>query len=272
MRRRRTARGSTAPLTARGTTMSDVEYAAWLDAHTWAPSAASGLAVQSDLSPAAWLLPRLVPDSFDVNMTSPQGYDAYARILFPFVGPGTRAGDTLGPTEHVSWQMLAKRNGRAFHPLVEEETVNAGPDADDLDVSRSLASEQVDALLPVLARHTASSSGWFLLWDGYGNLRRSVFDGLETVVHPMRNYYLFRGPLAAFGEFPEGPDYCWPDDFSWCLSGDTDFVWAYLAGSEECVDEVLTLPVLDAVRTEPTNPARFGMDLINPRPGTHEPG
>jgi len=66
-------------------------------------------------------------------------------------------------------------------------------------------------------------------------------------------------------ELPEDPDYWWPDDYAWCLSGDTDFHWAYLAGSEVCVNEVLDTPVLDAVRTEPTNPAVSGMDRINPR-------
>lgn len=82
----------------------------------------------------------------------------------------------------------------------------------------------------------------------------------------MRNYYLLSGPFRAFGDFPEDPDYWWPDDHAWCLTGDTDFHWAYLAGSEACVSEVLDVPVLDAVRTAPANPARFGMDRINPRP------
>lgn len=222
--------------------------------------------IETELAPAAWLLPRLVPGSFEVHMTAPEGYDAYVRILFPFVGPSTMVADRWAPEAHVSWRMLAERNGRAFHPLVEEETVNVGPDAGDLRASTSLAKEQLAALLPVLGRHTSSSSGWFLLWEGYGELKRSVFDGAPTVAHPMRNYYLLSGPLGAFGEFPEDPDYWWPDDHAWCLTGDTDFHWAYLAGTEACVGEVLSAPALDAVRTEPANPARFGMDQINPRP------
>ena len=149
--------------------------------------------------------------------------------------------------------------------LVEEETVNVGPDAGDLRASPSLARAQLAALLPILGRHTSSSSGWFLLWDGYGEIKRSVLDGVPTVAHPMRNYYRLRGPLDAFGEFPEDPDYWWPEDHAWCLTGDTDFHWAYLAGTEACVCDVLDAPVLDAVRTELANPVRFGMDQINPR-------
>ncbi|MGH9056369.1 MAG: hypothetical protein ACRDYY_11000 [Acidimicrobiales bacterium] len=187
-------------------------------------------------------------------------------MLFPFIGPSRRVGDGWAPEEHISWRTLAERNGRVLHPLVEEETVNVGSDADDYRFSTSLASDQLAALLPILGRHTSSEGGWFLLWEGYGDLRRSAFDSVPTVAHPMRNYYLLRGPLGAFSEFPEDADYWWPEDQAWCLTGDTDFHWAYLAGSEACVNEVLDVSVLDAVRTEPANPARFGMDQINPRP------
>jgi hypothetical protein len=266
VRRRRDPRRSIGPLTTKDTALTDDAYARWLEQHTWAPSSECGLAIEAELSPAAWLLPRLVPGSFEVHMTSPEGYEAYARILFPFVGPRTRVGDSWAPEERISWHALAERNGRAFHPLVEEETVNVGSDASDYSVSASLAKEQLATLLPILGRHTSSTRGWYLLWEGYGDLKRSVFDGFPTVSHPMRNYYLLRGPLNAFGEFPEDPDYWWPDDRAWCLSGDTDFHWAYLAGSETCVNEVLDAPVLDAVRTEPANPAHFGMDQINSPP------
>ena len=153
MRRRRDPRRSIGPLTAKGTALTDDAYATWLEQHTWAPSNESGLAIEAELSPAAWLLPRLAPGSFEVHMTSPEGYAAYARILFPFVGPNTRVGDSWAPEEHISWHALAERNGRAFHPLVEEETVNVGSDASDYSVSASLAKEQLATLLPILGRH-----------------------------------------------------------------------------------------------------------------------
>lgn len=84
-------------------------------------------------------------------MTSPEGYDAYARILFPFIGPSRRVGDRWAPEEHISWRTLAERNGRVLHPLVEEETINIGADAQDYRVSTSLAKEQLAALLPILS-------------------------------------------------------------------------------------------------------------------------
>lgn len=111
-------------------------------------------------------------------MTSPEGYDAYARILFPFIGPSRRVGDRWAPEEHISWWTLAERNGRVLHPLVEEETINIGADAQDYRVSTSLAKEQLAALLPILARHTSSDGGWFLLWEG---LRQSQPVGARSL-------------------------------------------------------------------------------------------
>jgi hypothetical protein len=75
-------------------------------------------------------------------------------------------------------------------------------------------------------------------------------------------------PLSALGEFPNDPNYFWPDDRAWCLCTDTDFDWAYLAGSTGCIEEVLTVPVLDAYATTPENPARAGMDVVNDPHGT----
>jgi len=62
--------------------------------------------------------------------------------------------------------------------------------------------------------------------------------------HPSRNYCLLSGPLDPLGEFPEGLDHWWPAEYAWCLSGDTAPTWAYLAGSEVCVDGVLDTPEL----------------------------
>jgi hypothetical protein len=166
--------------------------------------------------------------------------------------------------EHITWRALAERNGRVLHPLVERETIELDSDAQDNDLLGSLAREQLEALLPILAGHTSSESGWYLLWEGFGDLNHSVLDRSEKVVHPMRRYYLLRGPLSAFREFPHDPNYWWPDDRAWCYCGDTDLDWAYLAGSASCIDEVLAVPVLDALRTQPEHPAHYGMDEGKP--------
>ena len=248
--------------------MSAEAYEAWLDANTWDPSRGTELTIESDLSPATWLEPRLAAGTFEVRMSAPQGFEAYCRIFFPFVMSSQDArGDTV--PEYVTWRELARQAGRTAHALMEHETIDVGPDGKmgHHQTDDSFSPEQLAALVAVLSRHTSSNDGWFLLWEGYGNLNRHAFrDDGPKVRHPMRNYFLLNGPLTAFDAFPRPPDYWWPGDRSWCVCTDTDFEWAYLAGSAGCLDEVLTQPIIDALRTQPENPARYGMDAINPRP------
>ncbi len=255
-----------APLLAAGQKMSRREYEQWLDAHTWDPARETELVVQDDLSAAAWLEPLLVPDSWQVRMTAPQGFESYARIFFPFSGEDILQDGVVGDWEEgVTWTELARRNGRTAHPLMEQETISDGQGA----CGSELADEQLTALLPILASHTSSTSGWFLLWDGFGDLNERVFSSRRArVKHSSRDYYLLRGPLASYADFPDGPSYWWPEDRAWCWSSDIDFAWGYLGGSAACLDEVLAVPVIDALPTTPDNPAMSGMDTINDPDGT----
>jgi hypothetical protein len=242
------------------------EYEAWLEAHNWYPSAESGLVVESDLAPAAWIESLLCERSFDVCMSVPQGFDAYARIMFPFTGQDVATDGAVTGQEYVTWTEIARRNGRVAHALMEQETIVAP--GQEVPCLNELADEQFAALLPILTRHTSSSHGWFLLWSGFGDLNQRVFGSRPTVTHPMREFYLLSGALPAYGNLPHDPNFWWPDDRAWCLGTDTDFSWAYIAGSAACVREVLSVPGLDAYETKPHNPARSGMDVINDPRGT----
>jgi len=164
---------------------------------------------------------------------------------------------------------MARRAGRTAHALMEHETIDVQSDGKtgNHQTNHSFSPEQFVALVEVLTRHSSSIDGWFLLWEGYGNLNRRAFhDVAPKVQHSMRNYFLLKGPLTAFDSFPTPPNYWWPGDRAWCVSTDTDFEWAYLGSSDACMDEVLSQPIVDALRTQPENPARYGMDSINPRP------
>jgi hypothetical protein len=155
---------------------------------------------------------------------------------------------------------------------MDEETVAQDPDghADDYQVGWELTAAQLETLRSILARHTSSSDGWFLLWDGFGSLDGDTFAGVAKVRQPMRDYYLFQGPLSAYDQFPNPPSYWWPDDKAWCYSTDTDFAWAYIAGTRTCIANVLVAPTIDAIATKPDNPARYGMDILN-RPARTTP-
>ncbi len=213
-----------------------------------------------------WLSPLLAQESFEVRMTVPQGFDAYVRIFFPFVGADIVKDNRAVDQEHITWTEMAHRSGRIAHALMEQETILEGPNGEDEYRTSygSMAPEQFDALFPILARHTASSGGWFLLWDGWGALNERAFNHSgPKVEHSTRNFYLLRGQLASYDDFPHEPNFWWPDDRAWCVCTDVDFDWAYLAGSAACVAEVLAVPIIDAYATKPENPAHSGMDVIN---------
>jgi len=255
---------------ASGSKMSRREYEKWRDAHTWDPSRKTELVVQTDLAPAAWIEPSLAASSSQVRATVPQGFEAYARIFFPFPGENIFKDGRFVDQEHITWTEMAKRTGRIAHSLMEQETIWRGPNGEaEQGCYGSLASEQFEALAPILTRHTSSSIGWFLLWDGWGDLNTRAFnyDG-PKVRHVARDYFLLRGPLCAWMDIPDDPNYWWPDDRAWCVRTDVDFDWSYLAGSARCVDEVLAVPVIDAFATRPENPACSGMDVINDPDGS----
>jgi hypothetical protein len=247
--------------------MSAREYEQWRDEHTWDPSRGTNLVLERDLTPASWLEPLLLEGSFEVRMTSPQGYEAYARMFFPFRDGTTVDADGRAVEQYISWSELAGQNGWTAHALMEQETITWHRATDEADLRKprsDLSPEQLEALLPILERHTSSTLGWFLLWHGFGDLNERVFNNKVPVVHhPMRDFYVLRGPLSSYRELPHGPNFWWPDDRVWCVSTDTDFVWSYVAASTACIEELLSVPVLDAFETRPENPARNGMDVIN---------
>ncbi len=99
------------------------DYELWRDAHTWDPSRDNRLVIQDDLAPAVWLAPLLVPDTHEVRMTVPQGFEAYARIFFPFIGADIELDGVVTGQEQISWTEMARRNGRVAHALMEHETI-----------------------------------------------------------------------------------------------------------------------------------------------------
>jgi len=77
------------------------------------PSGESGLGLEGDVAPAVWIQPLLVEDSLQVRMMAPQGFEAYARIFFPF-------------DNHIAGMEMARRNGRAGRALMKGDTIQAG--------------------------------------------------------------------------------------------------------------------------------------------------
>jgi hypothetical protein len=248
--------------------MTDQEYDAWVETHTWDPQRDSRrLTCSEDLGAAAWLEDKLSQGSFNVDMTAPGGYEAYARVFRPFQAKPVQNESGAWTQTYESWSEVARRNGRIAHPLMEESKIDvdsSGRPARRGSIKSRLTDDQTKRLISILEKHTTSQKSWFLLWDGFGDLNRRAFrDDVPKVQHPIRDYFLLEGPLAGFADFPEDPDYWWPEDQAWCYCTDTDFDWAYVAGSTPCVAEVLSDSILEALPTRPEDPAAEGMDTIN---------
>ncbi|WP_328535348.1 hypothetical protein [Streptomyces sp. NBC_00344] len=217
------------------------------------------LRVETDPGPARWLgEPRNHGAFGTVAGVCAPGFAAYARVLHPaslgerpvrWSAVGAAYGHEVVPG--TDWHTLIGMdrdypNAEVYGlPGVWDEHPAEGPTP--LGVAR--------ALIPVLARHTATSEHcWYGLWNGYG---RWDFDQLPSFATPGRDEVLLAGTLsdavspASLDEFAELPDLWWPQDRAWCLGGDVDLVSTYIGGSGELIDELLAAPELEAHRVAP---------------------
>jgi hypothetical protein len=200
--------------------MSAREYEQWRDDHSWDPARQPGLVLQADLEPAAWIEPRLPDRESPAPELLPLGFDAYARIFTEYL-------------EETADERRERVTEALWEPLPE-----VGQDEHEAH-SAFLPDNDLEPLLPILARHTSSPVSWFLLWHGHGNLNQRAFRQAPKVRHPIRDLYLLRGPHTAYQNFPESPNYWWPDDRAWCVCTDTDYAYYYVAGTAACVGEIL---------------------------------
>ena len=209
------------------------------------------------------------PGPFRVREQVPADYEAYLRILCPFVGAGImQDGKPIG--HHlVTWNATAVQNGRIPHRLMD--VVGIGPNHEDglhggNQPYQSLAPEQETQLFDILQRRTSSKSGWFLLWDG--DYHGSVGLPESSMVHDRESslrFCAFHGPLSAWDGFWSEPRWWWPDDKAWCFQTNIDLDMTnciYLGASQVCVEEILDNPIIEAVVAYPDDPAS-AMDTIN---------
>lgn len=114
-------------------------------------------------------------------------------------------------------------------------------------------------LLGALAPFTTTpETALFCLWEGYGGLEPCPPDVRKLAV-PNRNYYVYRGALAAGIEFTEPPlgaepEIVCPDDRAWVLGTDTDLDWYFFGGAEEAVSELVHVEELSVRRVQIDDP------------------
>jgi hypothetical protein len=141
-----------------------------------------------------------------------------------------------------------------------------------------LPKDQARRLAAVLGGFTSSTSIWFGVWEGWGDLQVGPSSSLilsataarkgrprkrhyqeagvvPAVDLPHRRYYLFRGQLdditESFGRWSWiSPNLWWPDDRAWFVATEIDLTSTYLGASASCVRAVLDDPAIEAASVE----------------------
>ncbi|MFJ6418774.1 hypothetical protein [Paeniglutamicibacter sp. NPDC091659] len=210
----------------------------------------------SDISPADWIATSTRPWEALASF-GPHGFPEHARLRFlpDPAYPGQSEGDA--------------------------ETAEDAPTETDL----------LRTALTTLASHTATPDEcYFALWEGWGSElfggdgawfvdgeTHAVTKGPQSapafpisvmnhpkVEIPNRSYYLFRGSIQDFGNWGAAelwpgqprfsmpnPAFIWPADHAWCIANDVDPHWAGIAARAKAIEQLLTTPSLDLVRTDP---------------------
>jgi hypothetical protein len=219
--------------------------------------------IAPDTDAANWIEPRLHGFALDVGSFVPDGFQAYARIHHR---PLRRLAD--GRLVPVSWKSIADANGRT----VDEELLASGLSGNPSHVSSSgevlwnevshfgsLSLQDTALLIETLRTQTKTPDRcWFGVWEGWANLW-PYWRNAPTFSVPARELHLLEGTIAdAFLSLGTTPwehlsaNLWWPDDNAWCVSSEIDFKWTYVGGSKDCVDKILSEPLLEAYRVVAT--------------------
>jgi hypothetical protein len=192
-------------------------------------SADGRVRLSTELEAAAWIAPRLGPFGVRIDSVVPAGFEAYARIFHPAIGPREK---------RATWAEVAAWAGKVMHPHAEFEQIErrikgegAGRTYGAEPRMGALEPELVGALAELLRHHTQSPERcWFCVWEGgwvqgpgsvlvsFGTpvyeraeIQREWASGWERsfsgdvstaprVRLPGRDYVLLEGPLDAVGE------------------------------------------------------------------------
>jgi hypothetical protein len=240
------------------------------------------LHVERDVEATEWLDLLLYPHApFPpvVGFIVPSGFQSYARLLHPARRFFGRSAEQSVP---LRWSEIAAVRGKTMHPEVQPQALIDNRDEFDYDHWKAISTgggewfppnewlEKTEglALVSLLRACTATvDDAWFMLWDGYGDLGPAIEGLPRGTIHRVpeppnvpaelvggtwayRHYLVFRGPLDAVSTWfewrTEGPNYLWPDDRAWIIATAIDGFSTYVGASEECIDQVLASPLLEA--------------------------
>jgi hypothetical protein len=188
----------------------------------------SRLNLVSDVSAGAWVRDRINDFGPVIGGMLPIGFDAYAKVLHPALGPGEA---------RTRWSEVAAWTGQLLDQNTWFQDLSQPIDPDDRRPTPwqqeptlgEIPEDLLAVLTDVLSGHTTSTHGWFCLWDGWacvhGSMVRSMSWPVDRPAAPgtptsyraspafppnvlegpkvrlsSRDYLLFQGPLDAANE------------------------------------------------------------------------
>lgn len=129
-----------------------------------------------DTTAGDWLIER-AGEWGSVGGVAGVGFAAYARILHPV--PAWRSDDTAKAPQTWGWAEVARRNGRAMHPLVQWFSLTDDEERlsfdDGWQVGQSEDGQLRPQLLSALTEHLAAATSTpdevtAAVWEGWGEL------------------------------------------------------------------------------------------------------
>jgi hypothetical protein len=231
-------------------------------AATWG----AGFGWLGDVSPAAWIGPRLHPFAQDIGSVIPQGFAAYARLFHPVELDGSR---------RERWSDVAARNGRVVHPEMQFHMI-ATPRGQTPSVNYNRGNQPRMGTIHVEERRilvdhlrTATTTPdlcWFAMWEGFGGLDDGVIR--ERVRLPNRNYLLYGGNIdralqSPMDPFDQSPNLWWPEDRAWFVAIEIDFDSTFVGGDDRLIAALVTDKRLEALPIALSVRADAAADRVN---------
>ena len=230
-----------------------------------------------DARAADWVVERVRGVAESVLSLVPVGFSDYLRVFHPAyrTGGSDRAA--------VTWAEIASANGKHMHAGVQLGSITGSeryewqgqPGVfDEPPETGNLPPELLEPLTGVLAGHTSTPGAcYFAVWDGWGRLPPEIRSA-PTFSVPDRSYHLLTGPIRAVRELadalqttwaPQSPNLWWPQDRAWCVATEVDLKTTYIGADRSCVQDLLTMPEIEAATVSPDLGIDWLSDTLNPR-------
>jgi hypothetical protein len=181
----------------------------------------------------------------------PDGFAAYCKIMHPLYredGPSYSRIESEDWSSRVSWRDMATAFDVPFDSMLSWDSFWRS-DRQRLERARLSTSEGNPGLRfcertgGILQSHTTTP---VYLWFS-GTLRAVVDSSIPEVVE---------ADLAELVDIVRdvshgyNPEYCWPDDRSWCFQTDYDSDFSLVAGSQALVDQIMQDDDLEAIAVD----------------------